>query len=268
MAICSKCGADKDPRGIATHERNCGGGVAVAEKPVPYQPRSQRGRREFQGDALTPLQQVRVIPSGRDPNFSEVTNGWAYYIRPDGATIRDALITYPNGGIPEVDDAKKRAMHGRNAEYYRARQKLKGFEFIGPRLTVPGVKRLVEVIMSNREDEILYCEDEVANCEATIEGNDRPAVRDQARKRKLQFERRLTYLRQDIDPEAMVAELDAIAKAQELQSLDPKLARVLRSMVGERMADIEAKMAQLVRGGSDSAPKAAKATDSGAVFDE
>lgn len=267
MATCSKCGDEKDPRGLATHERTCsGGGVAVAEKPQPFIPRSTRGRRELQGEALTPLQQVRVIPSSRDKNFTEVTNAWAYYIRPDGATIRDALILYPNGGIPEVDDAKKRAMHGRNNEYYRARQKTKGFEFIGPRLTVAGVKRLVEVIMGNRQDEILYCEDEIVNCQSTIENNDRPEVRDQARKRKYQFEKRLGYLTQDIDPEAMVSELDDIAKAQELASLDPKLARILRQMVGEKMTVIEELMTRMTRGSGDG-PKVSKDT-SGAVFDD
>lgn len=219
----------------------------MAERPQPFVPRSNRGRRELQGDALTPLEQVRIIPSSRDVNFTEVTNAWAYYIRQDGATIRDALILYPNGGVPEVDDQKKRAQHGRNAEYFRARQLRKGFEYIGPRLTIAGVKRLVEVIMGNREDEILYCEDEVVNCQSTIENNDRPEVRDQARKRKYQFEKRLEYLRQDIDAEAMVAELDDIAKAQELASLDPKLARILRQMVGEKVSALEELVGRMTR---------------------
>jgi hypothetical protein len=268
MASCSKCGDEKDARGLAAHERSCGGGVAVAEKPQPFVPRSNRGRRELQGEALTPLQQVRIIPSSRDKNFSEVTNAWAYYIRPDGATIRDALILSPNGGVPELDDQKKRAIFGRNAELYRAQMRAKGYEYVGPRLTVPGVKRLVEVIMGNRQDEILYCEDSVVNCQSTIDNSDRPEVRDQARKRKAQFERRLEYLRQDIDADAMVAELDDIAKAQELASLDPKLARILRSMIGEKVSVLEDLVSRMTRTSGEGAPRVRKDVSEGAVFDD
>lgn len=213
---------------------------------APFEPRSKRGKRQYTADALSPLEQVRVIPTTND--FTQTTNAWAYFIRPDGATIRDALIAQPNGGVPLNADAKQRAKYGTNAAYYRERERAKGFEFVGPRLTEAGVRRLVEVIYANREDEILFCEDEVVNCQHTIENSDLPQVRDQARKRKAQFSRRLEYLKQDLDPEAMSKELNDIVQAQELANLDPKLLAAMRSMMNEKVSALEEKIAHFAKG--------------------
>lgn len=205
--------------------------AATATEAVPFQPRSKRGRKLAQGDVLTPLAQIRVNPhNGPDV---DATGAWAYFIRPDGETIRDALVLSPNGGIPEIDDQRKRARFGANASYYRERARAKGLEYIGPVLTPRAVERLVEVIIANREEGILFAEDEIANCTYTIENSDRPEVRDQARKRRGQFQRRLEMLQQPLDAEEMARELNEIAQAQELASLDPKLLRVMERMMGQ-----------------------------------
>ena len=215
--------------------------VAVAEKPVPNQPRSQRGRRRFIEDVLRPIDQIPMPPGGGDIS---ATGAWAYYLRPDGATISDALILYPNGGVPDVDDPKLRARYGENHMYYRQRQARRGLEFVGEHLTEAGVQRLVNILAANREDEILFCEDEVASCQQVVAGSDRPEIRDQARKRRRQFEHRLEYLRQPLNPEELTEELNEIARAQMLAKVDPNVLRVMRSMIGEvndRMATAIAK---------------------------
>lgn len=256
MATCSRCGEEFDGRGLRWHEAKCSGSgaVAVAEKPaeskvseaVPFQPRSKRGRRQYAADAPTALSQIRVNPHAG--NMADSTGAWAYYLRPDGATIRDALVLYPNGGIPEIDDEKRRARFGTNASYYRERQRAKGFEYLGPVLTEAAVKRVVETVYANREDEILFCEDEIANCEYTISSSDVPDIRDQARKRRGQLERRLAILRQDVDSEKMAKELEEIARAQEMASLDPKLLRVMRQYVGEMTETMKAAIAKFSTG--------------------
>lgn len=265
MATCSKCGADKDPRGLATHERNCsGGGVAVAEQPQPFTPRSKRGQRMYQGDVPRALDQIRVNPHN-GPN-TEATGAWCYFLRPEGATIRDALVLYPNGGIPEVDDPKKRAKFGTNAAYYRERQRAKGYEYLGPVLTETAMQKLVQTVFANREDEILFCEDEIANCQYTIQNADRPEIRDQARKRRGQFERRLEALKQDLDPEAMANELSEIARAQEMASLDPKMLRVMRQYIGEMTETMKAALAKFQSGKpTEGGPKMRRPNDGGGL---
>ena len=202
----------------------------VSVKPEAGQPRSSRGRSRANVVGMTPLEQIRKIPgySGVDH-----TGAWAYYLRPEGATIRDALILYPNGGVPEMDDDRMRARYGTNAEYYRSRQAQKGFEFIGPSLTEHGVRRLVEILAANRDDEILFVEDEIANCADTIANADRPEIRDQARKRLRLFEQRLDTLRAPFDPDALLGELKEIARAQQLAAVPPAVLRVMKSMIGD-----------------------------------
>ena len=219
---CSKCGAEKDPRGIKAHEANCkGGGVAVAERP-----RSIRGRRMREGDVLTPLEQIRMQPAGN-------TGAWGYYLRPDGATIRDALVISPNGGVPDLDNARLRARYGTNASEYRARAEAKGFEFIGSKLTPEGVRRLIQVMANNREDEMLYCQELIEECDDVLSNSDRPEIRDQARKRKGQLQKRIDTILEPFDADKLLGELDEIARAQMLANVDPNILRVIRSMVGE-----------------------------------
>src|SRR3990167_137711 len=82
--------------------------TATLNEPVPGQPRSTRGRRKREQRLLTPLEQIRVTPGG-------ITGPWAYYLRADGATIRDALVLYPNGGtLPANEDPKGK--YGTNAD--------------------------------------------------------------------------------------------------------------------------------------------------------
>ena len=183
-------------------------------------PRSQRGRRARQPKVLTPLEQIRMRPGG-------ITGPWGYYLRPDGATIRDALILYPNGGQPDTN------RFGINAEYYRQRQAAKGFHYLGQSLSSEGVRLLVETMERNRPDEVLFCEDEIAECQYTIKNSDRPEVRDGQRRRRDQFQARLDMLLAPWDPDALVQELNDIARAQRLAGIDPNVLAVMREMIGE-----------------------------------
>ena len=231
------------------------------------EPRSKRGKRLHQEDILRPIDQIPMPPGGGD---IEATGAWAYFLRPDGATIADTLVLYPNGGVPDVDDPRLRARYGENALYYQQRQARKGFEYIGHTLTEAGVRRLVELLAQNREDETLFCEDEAAACDQVVESADRPEIRDQARKRKRQFEKRLEYLKQPLDSEELITELNEIARAQMLAKVDPNVLRVMRSMIGEvneRMAEAITRF-QAGRPRGEGAPaKLSKAGGDATVFD-
>lgn len=223
---------------------------------LPGAPRSRRGRGLYQETVLTPLQQIPVMPS-QTAGYS--AGAWAYYLRPDGETISDILILLPNGGIPDIDDSRKKDRLSTNASYYQLRQSKKGFEYIGQVLTEPGVRRLVEIMAANREDAILFCEDEIVNARFASKNSDRPEIRDRERKRAEQFERRLTYLQQPIDPEALVAELKEIARAQMLANVDPNVLRVMKSMLGEVNERMEAALEHFQAGrlsqSSETGPK-------------
>jgi hypothetical protein len=195
-------------------------------------------------DVQTPLDQIRV--TGNTPGV-QATGAWAYYINPNGATIRDALILYPNGGVPDIDNDRLRARYGENAEYYRQRQARKGLEYVGPTLTEGGAQRLVQVLEKNRPDEILFVEDEIEDAAEVAKAADVPEVRSQAKRRQQQLTRRLHYLQEPLDPDAMVAELKEIARAQQLAKVDPAILRVMRSMIGEVNANM---LAHFSSGGS------------------
>jgi hypothetical protein len=204
---------------------------------APVERKSERGRRLRDEAVLSPIDQIRQIPGG---NGVDATGAWAYYIRPDGATIRDALILCPNGGIPEMDNERLRNRYGTNAEYYRNRQRAKGWEFIGPHLREQGVRRLLEVLEANRDDEILFLEEEIAEAKDTIKNSDMPDVRGLQKRRVRQLERRLDTIRQGFDPDELTAELNEIARAQQLAMVPPAVLRVMRSMIGDvndRMVD-------------------------------
>ena len=220
------------------------------------EPRSKRGQARYAERQLTPLEQIRV--PGGSPG-SELTGAYAYYLRPEGATIRDALILYPNGGIPDIADARRRARFGRNADYYRARQAAKGHEYLGQVLTEEAMAKVVATIQRNREDEILYVEDEIADCDNTAESADVPEIRQQAKKRKSQLQRRLQYLTEQLDPEEMATELNEIARAQKLANVDPAVLDVMRSMIGEVNANMAAAISKFQRtskgDGNEDAPR-------------
>ena len=217
----------------------------------PGPPRSRRGQSRYAEAVLTPLEQIPVVPGNDTYN---VHGAWAYYLRPDGATIADTLILYPNGGTPDMADSRMRGKFAENADYYQARQRRKGFEYIGQQLTEAGVKRLVEIMGANREDEILYCEDEMAQCQYVANTADRPEIRDGQRKRRDQFSRRLEYLRQPLDPEALVAELSEIARAQQLAHVDPNVLQVMRAMIGEVNSNMAAAISRFQAGRGASQP--------------
>jgi hypothetical protein len=162
-----------------------------------------------------------------------VTGAWAYYLRPEGATLRDALILYPNGGVPDLDDRRLAAKYGANAEYYRARQSRKGFEYLGQVLTEAAMTKVVETIKANNADAIEEAEEEIAFCDASIAASERPDIRDLQRQRKASWQRRLHYLREQLNPDELAKELADIAKAHQLANVDPAVLRVMKAMIGE-----------------------------------
>lgn len=211
--------------------------VAVAERPPSADmPRTERGRRRRGRDfrVLTPLEQIRRPLPG-------VTGPYAYYIRPDGATIMDALILYPNGAtLPAEQDPRGR--YSQNASYYRERQSNKGFAYVGPTLTADGARLLVQTLERNRPEEILDLEDQIAECQHVIETSDRPEVRDGQRKRRDQLQARLDRVRAPLNADALVKELDEIARAQKMARVDPNILAVMREMVGQVNASFEEKL--------------------------
>jgi len=158
---------------------------------------------------------------------------WAYYLRLDGATITDILTIYPNGGVPDIDDFRMKARYATNAEYYRERQRRRGLEYVGQVLTENAMKRLVEIMEANRDDELLFLKEEIADAKELAKESDIPEVRNQARRRIRQLERRHETLLQPFDSEAILAELNDIARAQQLAKVDPNVLRVMRAMIGE-----------------------------------
>lgn len=220
MATCPDC--NEEIKGNpAFHAKKHASAVAVAERP-----RSQRGQR-LRGDrVLTPLDQIRMAPTGG-------TSAHAYYLRPDGATIRDALVISPNGGVPDIEDQRLRARYGANASHYRDLARAKGFEFLGEKLTPDGVRKLVNTLAKNREDELLFCQEEIEDCDQVIANSDLPQIRDQAKRRKVQFERRINTMLAPFDADALLEELEEIARAQMLANVDPNVMKVMRAMIGE-----------------------------------
>ena len=193
--------------------------------PQVIEPRSERGRRRYAEQVLTPLDQIRMQPNG-------VTGAWAYFLRSDGATIRDALILAPNGGAPPAADDPK-GKFGTNASYFRERAQAKGLTYLGQRLDTRAVRLLVETLAKNRGDELLFVEDEIAEQDNILANAESAREREIAHKRKRQYQVRLDTLNQPFDPDALVAELDEISRAQRLANIDPNVLAVMREMVGE-----------------------------------
>lgn len=191
---------------------------------------SERGRRIRGEGILRPIDQIERPPGG---GGIEATGAWAYYIRPEGATIGEALILYPNGGIPDIDNQRLRDRYGTNAEYYRQRQRQRGLEYVGQQLNEAAMKRLVEVLESNRNDEDLFLQEEIADAKDVAKTSDLPQVRNQAKRRIRQLEKRLETIRAGFNPDELLAELNDIARAQQLAKVDPNVLRVMRSMIGE-----------------------------------
>lgn len=243
--------------------------VATEDKP-----RSKRGQRARETSVLDAIDQIRMPPGG-------VTGTWAYYLRPDGATIRDALVINPNGGIPDIEDAAMRSRYGTGAPEFRRKEERKGHIFLGSKLTPEAVGKLVRSMGDNREDEILWCQEQIADTELDIENSDRPEIRDQARKRRRQLQKRIDTMLAPFDADALLAELEEIAHAQMLASVDPNVLRVMRAMVGEvneklqkavnkfaagKQTDVDPELTGVVRRGPGRPRKDAGAEFSGSDF--
>lgn len=252
QSLVCECGWDKSngkSQALALHKRlhcplRAEATEAVIEPALKGEPRSDRGRRRRARDmrVLTPLEQIRGKPS-------EITGAWAYYLNPDGATIRDALLLYPNGArLPKTED--KRGKFSENAEYYQARQARKGYEYIGPTLTDAGVRKLVQVLESNREDEVLDLEDLIAECLHDIANSDRPEWRDNQRKRRDQLQKRLDTVKAGFDPDQLISELNEIARAQRMARVDSNVLAVMREMLGEVNAQFSAAVEKFQNKGS------------------
>lgn len=225
---------------------------------------SARGRRIRDEQVLTPLDQIQR-PPGNDQ--VDATGAWAYYLRLDGATIGEALVLYPNGGYPDIDDVRMRERYGANAEYYRQRQRRRGLEYVGQQLNEQAMKRLVEILAENREDEVLFLQEEIADAKDLAKSSDLPAVRDQAKRRVRQLTRRLEMIEAGFDPDALLGELNDIARAQQLAKVDPNVLRVMRSMIGEVNEKMAASIAHFQAGAPSDAPRGKRAgSDMGAGF--
>lgn len=221
----------------AMHARKREAGVAVAERvssepdltaELTLEERAERAlARRGRTTALSPMEQIRPY----NPNSVPDKSAGAYYLRLDGATIADALIWYPNGAQHDRE-YDPRGRYSENASYYQERQRRKGFEYVGPMLTLAGARRLVEILENNRAPEIDRLEDEITLAEYATISADRPEVRDQQRRRHRQLRTRLDRVRSPFDPEELVAELQEIANAQEMASVPPQVMRVMKRMIG------------------------------------
>lgn len=218
----------------------------IAEKTAPPRtPISQRrARRNRRRSQPTALQQIRTY--GREGLAS--TGTWSYWLRPDGATIREVLVIYPNGGVPEIDDERMRERHGRNADYYRARMQRKGFEYVGPTLTPQGIRRLIEILEANKQDEIEFLQEELEQAQWDRQNRESPELKQQAQRRITQLEQRIEMIRQPVDGEKLVAELEDIRQAQNLAQLPPAVRRAMAALTDQMSENVKALAAQLARG--------------------
>src|SRR5512146_944226 len=190
----------------------------------------RRSRRHRDDAVLTPLEQIRRPPGSEGV---EATGAWAYYLREDGATIREALVLYPNGGVPDIDDLRMRDRYGTNASYYRERQARRGLRYVGQTLNEQAMRDLIAILEANREDEVLDLKEDIEDARDVSKNSDLPEVRSQAKKRIKQLQRRLEMIEAGFDPDELLAELNDIARAQQLAKVDPAVLRVMRSMIGE-----------------------------------
>lgn len=223
-------------------------GSSTAEVTETIEERAARAIRRRDGQLATvrPIDEIRPTRVEGTPDKS----AGAYYLRPEGATIADCLIYYPNGAqLSQEDDPKGR--YSENASYYQERQRRKGFEYVGPTLTVVGAKRLVEILAKNQPAEIERLEDEIALSELTIKNTETPSIRDYERKRRQALNARLERVRTPFDPEALVKQLEEIANAQEMATVPPQIMRVMRRMIGAQSADFESMVRRFTKTAGD-----------------
>lgn len=181
--------------------------------------RSQRGQqlRGSTGGALSVLEQISPRPGG------PVGGPSAYYVRKDGATIREALIVQPNGAPIKGDDG----------EYEQRRMLKKGLTYIGPALTLDGIQLLISTLADNRDDYILFLKEEIEVTELDATTSDEPKTRAYQRARCERYRALLKQAEVPLDGEALYAELQAISQAQELAGLPANMREVMLRMVGQ-----------------------------------
>ena len=216
--------------------------------------------RKSQRNAPNPLDQIPRI-GGYDDIQNESAH--AYYARLDGATIPEVLVMYPNGGMPSLEsiaDPKKRARRrsqiGANALYYRGRQRARGLVFLGETLTRKGIETVVKIIELNRPYEIEEVKEEIENCDRILKNSESSKDREDARRRKLQWGKRLQMLTQELDPEELTKQLEDAARVIHLTSLPPSVRAAVMVMMAEqnksidlRVEDLEAAVSTMRRRG-------------------
>jgi hypothetical protein len=189
--------------------------------------RSKRGlKRQGIDRAPTVLEEIRDRPGGIKDGPA------AFFIRPDGATIREALVINPNGA-PVVKNGTDRG----GSRMAQERAAKKGFEYIGPQLTSDGLRRLIQVIEANKYDYLLDLKEQIDDCEKTIKETETPSVRDNARKRRAQIERLIAIASRDIHPDQVMKELDEIMKAQKLAALSSAQREAITILLGDEVGD-------------------------------
>lgn len=203
---------------------------------------SKRGmaRRGFSTQVATPMELIRPRPGGL------IGGPAAYYINPNGSTVREALIISPNGA-PMIHNGRDRG----NSEMYQTTMRARGFEYIGPLLTKEGVARLAEVIEANLFDYILDLKEQIFDVENDIDNSDRPEVRDAQRKRRIQLVRLLEQAQKPLDGPRMVAEYLDVVKAQRLAAIPADIREAVILMnptAAETDKKISAMVAQLMGG--------------------
>lgn len=246
---------ERRARQMATLAQKKDADTMVAEtNEISIEERAQRALDRRSGrnsKTLTPLEQIRPYDQTGVPDHSAA----CYFLRPDGATIGDILIYYPNGAVLSRRE-DPRGHYSQDHEYHRAKLERKGFEYVGPTLTREGARRMVQIMAGNRDDEIERLEDEIALCQYTIQNTDRPDVRDQQRARRDQFQTRLDRVRAPLDADALVDELSEIARAQKMANINPDILEVMQEMVGEQNAKFTEMVAKFTRAAPAGTPAA------------
>lgn len=191
----------------------------VEAEPEVAAPASRRGTARYGANAgnLSVLDQIVPRPGG------PVGGPAAYYVRLDGATIREALICQPNGAPIKGDDG----------EYEQRRSAKEGMVYVGPSLTPDGITLLINTIAKNRDDYVLFLKEEIALTDADSKTADDPKQRAMQRGRCEKYRALLRQAEEPIDGAALLVELEAISQAQELASLPKNVREVMLRMVGQ-----------------------------------
>ena len=241
---CPVCGEVKKAKGRAghmkSHEEFRQSEEAMDRPPQPPAVRARRGYKPRGADtSLSPLQQIR-----REPTV--LSGAGAYYLDKDGATIRDALIYYPNGAT-EAEVGR----YGQNSEYYQSRQATKGFKYLGATLGPDAIKELVSTLVSNRPDEIAITQYRMDECDYTLRHSGVQKEREVAAKRRQQFAARLDMLQQKINVTELIQQLEEIGEAQTIAKLDGptrKAMELLLKKQNQRVLELVSQLGKRERG--------------------